>query len=229
MRRLFMLNPLDAPLALDTLLLSLKVLTLAGFLHVALGLPVAYTLSFRFKTRSLLEGMIMLPLVFPPVALGYFLLVVFGKRSPLGAFLSHHLGIEVVFGFWGVLIAALLAGFPLFVRPVQSAIESLPRELVEASYTLGKGRVETFFRVILPLVKKSVTAGVALAVGRGLGEVGMTLMLGGNISGKTETASLAVYNAVLDGNFKLAFWLSCLLGVFSLGIFWVLRKSSKTL
>ena len=229
MRRLFMLNPLDAPLALDALLLSLKVLTLAGFLHITLGLPIAYALSFRFKARSLLEGMIMLPLVFPPVALGYFLLIIFGKRNPLGAFLSHHLGIEVVFGFWGVLIAALLAGLPLFVRPVQSAIESLPRELIEASYTLGKGRVETFFCVILPLVKKSVTAGVALALGRGLGEVGITLMLGGNIPGKTETASLAVYNAVLDGNLKLAFWLSCLLGIFSLGIFWALRKSSKTL
>lgn len=217
-----------APYASDSILLTCKTLFLACLLHLILGLPLAYALSRRMPLRGFIEGCMTLPLVFPPVALGYFLLVLFGHRGPLGAFLFNRLGIEVVFGFWGVALAAFLAGFPLFVRPVQSAIESLPKELSEASYVLGKNTVETFWRIILPLVKKSVTAGLALALGRGLGEVGITLMLGGNIPGKTQTVSLAIYNSVLDGNLCMAFWLSSLVGVVSLGIFWVLRKASKT-
>ena len=228
MKGLSMTGLLDDPYVLDALLLSLKTLALAGLLHVALGLPVAYVLSRRFVLRNLLEGVITLPLVFPPVALGYFLLVLCGRQGMLGHFLFDQLGIEVVFGFWGVLTASFLAGFPLFVRPVQSAIESLPRELMEASYVLGKSRLKTFWRVILPLVKKSVVAGLALALGRALGEVGITLMLGGNIPGKTETVTLAIYNAVLDGNFNVACWLSSLVGLASLGVFWILRKASKT-
>ena len=100
--------------------------------------------------------------------------------------LFDRFGIEVVFGFWGVALAAFLAGFPMFVRPDQSAIESLPRELIEASYVLGKSRLKTFWRVILPLIKKSLIAGLALALGRGFGEVGVTLMLGGQHSRKTK-------------------------------------------
>ena len=115
---------------------------------------------------------------------------------------------------------------PLIVKPVQSAIESSAVNIREASYTLGKSEWETVIRVILPTIKKSLIAGLILAFGRSLGEVGITLMLGGNIIGRTDTISLAIYNAVFDGEFQVAVLMSVILGGVSFGIFFVLKRLS---
>jgi len=115
----------------------------------------------------------------------------------------------------------------LVLKPIQSAIEGGARDLIEASYTLGKGRLETLILVVIPAVRRSIVAGLTLGVGRSFGEVGITLMLGGNIIGAAETVSLAIYNRVLDGDFDCAMRLSILLGVMSMTLFVLLRKLGR--
>jgi len=124
-------------------------------------------------------------------------------------------------------LAAFVAGLPLVVKPVQSAFENIPRMYAEAARTLGKSEWQIFWRVLLPNIRNALLGGLVLAMGRSLGEVGMTLMLGGNIEGRTVTASLAIYNAVLSGEFEQAASLSILLGLATAGLFLVLRRSAR--
>jgi len=204
--------------------LSLEVAVVMAILYPVVGFGVAYALSRPgFPFRRLLEAIVTLPLVFPPVAIGFFLLMLLGRGNVLGAALYRHVGFELVFSVWGVLLAAFISGLPLVVKPILSAIESGSEELIEASYTLGRGKWATVFRVLIPSIRRSIIAGVTLGIGRSLGEVGITLMLGGNIVGKTETLSLAIYNSVLDGDFHRAARISFFLGGASIAVFTVSR------
>jgi molybdate transport system permease protein len=206
--------------------LSVRIALAATALHLVFGIGIGYLLSKEnLPLRGLLDGLVTLPLVFPPIAIGFFLLLLFGRDGWFGGPLQS-IGIDVIFTFWGVLIAAFVAGLPLIAKPVQSAIESTAKSYREAAYVLGKSELQTFFRVILPNIRKSVIAGLTLSFGRSMGEVGITLMLGGNIIGRTETVSLAIYNAVFDGSFEKAAALSILLGTVSLGLFFFLRRIS---
>lgn len=206
--------------------LSAKIALAATGLHLLFGIGIGYLLSKEnLPLRGLLDALVTLPLVFPPIAIGFFLLLLFGRDGWFGAPLQTA-GIDIIFTFWGVLLAAFVAGLPLIAKPVQSAIESTAKSYREAAYVLGKSETETFFRVILPNIRKSVIAGLTLAFGRSMGEVGITLMLGGNIIGSTETVSLAIYNAVFDGSFDRAALLSILLGSVSLLLFFFLRRLS---
>jgi molybdate transport system permease protein len=211
------------------LVLSLKVVLSLALCQLPLGIGLAWMLSRpRLPGRFLWEGLISLPLVFPPIAIGFFLLLLLGHRALLGGFLQDELGIKVVFSPLGVYLAAFIAGLPLIVKPIQAAIENSAEELVEAAYVLGRSSMATFFIIVLPSVHKAILAGLALATGRGLGEVGISLMLGGNIVGHTETLSLAIYNSVLDGNFECATALSLLLGTGSLLLFSLMQWSSRS-
>lgn len=221
------LNIILEPESLFSIALSAKVATVTIILHLFFGIGIAYALSRKkFPFKGLLDAVVTLPLVFPPIAAGFLLLLIFGKNGWFGGFIDEYLNIEIVFGFWGILIASFIAGLPLIVKPVQSAIESSAKLYEEASYMLGKSEWQTFFYVILPNIKKSIAAGLTLSFGRSLGEVGMTLMLGGNIIGKTDTLSLAIYNAVLDGEFDRAIALSAAIALISLAIFFILRRMS---
>lgn len=212
---------------LDPIVLSVKVASLSLILHLLIGTLLGYLLSLeRFPFRGVLDMFVTLPLVFPPIAIGFFLLLLFGRDGWLGSWMSTLFNFEVIFSFWGVLLASFIAGLPLIVKPVQSAIESSAKNLKEAAYTLGKSELETMLFVVIPTIKKSLIAGLILAFGRSLGEVGITLMLGGNIVGKTDTISLAIYNAVFDGDFETAVIMSVILGVVSLGVFFALRRLS---
>lgn len=194
-------------------------------LHLMLGLLLGYALSRpQWPGRTLVDALITLPLVFPPVATGFVLLILLGRRSPIGAWLNEQWAIEVIFSFSGVLIASVIAGLPLVVKPVQSALESLPERLIEAARVLGKGELLIFWRVLLPNIRRALIAGLVLALGRSLGEVGITLMLGGNVAGQTATVSLEIYNAVSSGEFERAAVLSLLLGLVSLALFNLLRR-----
>jgi molybdate transport system permease protein len=211
------------------LALSLKVVLSLVLCQLPLGIGLAWMLSrSRLPGRFLWESLISLPLVFPPIAMGFFLLLLLGHRGLLGGFLQDELGIRVVFSPLGVYLAAFIAGLPLIVKPVQVAIENSAEELAEAAYVLGRSSMATFFIIVLPSVHKAILAGLALAIGRGLGEVGISLMLGGNIVGHTETLSLAIYNSVLDGDFECAKALSLLLGVGSLLLFSLMQWSSRS-
>lgn len=212
-----------------SLLLTIKLAALSVVVFLVLGIGLGYALSRPgFPLRRSLDMFLTLLLVFPPIATGFFLLLLLGRNGPVGGMLYRELGIDIVFSFNGLLVAAFVAGLPLVVKPIQSAIESSAKELVEASATLGKGWFETLLRVVIPGVRHSILAGLTLGVGRTFGEVGISLMLGGNIIGRTETLSLAIYNAVLDGNFACATKLSLLLAGFSILLFLMLRKLGRT-
>jgi molybdate transport system permease protein len=209
------------------LIFTAKVAAVTTLLQLVFGVLIGRYLSQRSSPlRSVVDMVITLPLVFPPIALGFLLLMILGKEGPVGLFLDHFLGIRIIFTTWGVIIASFIAGLPLIVKPVQSAIQETAFTLMEASYTLGKSEWQTFFHVVLPSIRKTVISGLSLAFGRSLGEIGLTLMLGGDIVGKTNTLSLEIYNAVFSGEFHRAMILASVLGVVSIGVFVLLRKSS---
>lgn len=204
-----------------------KVAAISLVLHAVFGLLLGYFLGKKKSAvRSALDALVTLPLVFPPVALGFILLLIMGKAGVVGRLVTGVFGVEIVFSLWGVVIASFVAGLPLIVKPVQAAVQSTGMSLIEASYTLGKSEYETFVFVVIPTIKRSIIGGLSLAFGRSLGEVGLTLMLGGNIVGKTNTLSLEIYNSVFTGEFERAGLLAAILGCVSLLILFLLRRLS---
>ncbi len=210
----------------DPLILSVKVVLCQGLLLVTFGLALAYLLAFyKGKFRAILEMIVTFPLIFPPIATGFLLLYLLGKNGIIGKALN----LDIVFSFKALVIAAFIASLPLFVKPVSSALSSLSKSLSEAAYSLGKNKFQTAILVLFPsIAKKSVAAAFILALSRGLGEVGITLILGGNIIGKTDTISLAIYNAVYDGRSDQALALSLVLVMLSFILFWIINLLEKS-
>ncbi len=194
-------------------------------LHLLTGVVFAALLLQQRWWASVLDGLVMLPLIFPPIVLGFALLFVLGRQGWIGSSLAT-LGIELVFSFQGLLLAAWLAGLPLMVKTIEAALRALPKSYTEAAYCLGYSFWQTFWRVLLPNVKLAVMVGLLLALGRSIGEVGLSLMLGGNILGETETVSLAIYNRVMSGETQQAAWLSLGLGLVSAMIFMMMRRAA---
>jgi molybdate transport system permease protein len=224
-----MLRALLDEASMGPLWLTVCVMLMAAPLLLILGVALGYYLSrARSRLGSLLDFLVSLPLVLPPIATGFGLLMLLGRHGPIGKPLGDWLGVEMIFSFWGVLAAAIVAGLPLMVKPVQAAVRGDVLRLMETSAVLGKSEAVTFFRVVLPCIRKSVLAGLFLALGRAMGEVGVTLMLGGNIVGRTNTVSLEIYNAVFTGEFERAAALSILLGTVALGILLILRRLSSS-
>lgn len=210
---------------LDPLVLSIKVILCQGALLVVFGLALAYLLAFyKGKFRAVLEMIVTFPLIFPPIATGFLLLYLLGKNGIVGKALN----LEIIFSFKALVLAAFIASLPLFVKPVASALGSLSKSLSEAAYSLGKDKFQTAIFVLFPCVAKSVAAAFILALSRGLGEVGITLILGGNIIGKTDTISLAIYNAVYDGKSDEALVLSLVLVVLSFILFGIINLLDKS-
>lgn len=219
------LEQLIQPRVLFPLALTAKVALLTIPLHLLAGLGLgAYLAKRKAPLRGVIEMAVTLPLVFPPIAIGFALLLLLGRRSAVGGWLRGTLDIEVVFSFWGIVLAAFVSGLPLIVRPIQSAIRSFPARMIEAALVLGKTRGQAFFLVVLPNIRRAVAAGLILAFGRSVGEVGITMMLGGNILGRTNTISLEIYNAVSTGEFDTALLLSAVLGFVSSLILVALKR-----
>lgn len=211
----------------NPLWLSFKTVLVTLILFLLLGVPLAYLLSKKdLPLRWFLDTIVTLPLVFPPIAVGFFLLLLLGKESFIGQILIKT-DIEIIFSFSGIVIAAFVAGLPLMVKPLQASIEQFPEEIKEASYLSGKSKVYTFLFIVLPTIKNALIVALLIAVARSLGEVGITLMLGGNIIGKTDTISLAIFNAVFDGEYDLAMILSGILVLISLLFFIALNIFEK--
>ncbi|NTW55878.1 MAG: ABC transporter permease subunit [Chlorobiaceae bacterium] len=211
-----------------SLMLTVETSLVTLLLHLAAGISAGYFFTCkRNLVISVADTIITLPLVFPPIATGFLLLMLLGRNGVIGAPLSA-VGQEIIFSKSGVFIASFIAGLPLVCKSVQAAVEGMNPSLVEAAWTLGKNRFQTYRSVVLPTISRALIAGLILSMGRSLGEVGITLILGGNIIGKTETVSLAVYNAVFEGNFEKAAVLSLMLGVVSILLFYALRKFSRS-
>jgi molybdate transport system permease protein len=186
--------------AVTALGLSVRVAVVATLLNALLGIPLAYLLARRaFRGRALVDLLVTLPLVLPPTVTGYYLIVVLGRRGWLGGPVYALSGWSVAFTWYAAVIAATVMALPLLVRTARAAIESVDRELEKAAYTLGRSEWRTALEVTLPLARNGIVAGLVLAFARALGEFGATLMLAGNIPGKTTTVPLAIYTAVQTG------------------------------
>lgn len=189
-----------SPEAASALWLSVKVATAATLLNALLGIPLAYILARRrFWGRGLVDLLVTLPLILPPTVTGYYLIVVLGRRGLLGAPLYAATGWSIAFTWYAAVVAATVMALPLLVRTASAAIESVDRDLERAAYTLGRSEWRTALEVTLPLARNGLLAGLVLAFARALGEFGATLMLAGNIPGKTATVPLAIYTAVQTG------------------------------
>lgn len=209
------------------LIFSAKVAAISLVLQAVFGILLGYYLGKKTgPVRSVVDALVTLPLVFPPIALGFVFLLVLGRSGLVGRFVSGMFGVELIFNLWGVVLAAFIAGLPLIVKPVQAAVQSTAMTLIEASYTLGKSEATTFLYVVIPSIKRTIAGGLSLALGRSLGEVGLTLMLGGNIVGRTNTLSLEIYNSVSTGEFARAGILAVVLGSISLVILFSLKRLS---
>lgn len=179
--------------------LSLKVAGLASLLATVLGTAVGWVLARgRFPGRNLLDTLLTLPMVLPPTVLGYYLLVLLGQHGLLGSWLASF-GIRLIFSWQGAVLAATVVAFPLVFKPARAAFEAVDGHLEQAARVLGCSQLAVFWRVTLPLAWRGILAGVLLAFARALGEFGATLMVAGSIPGKTQTLSIAVYEAVQAG------------------------------
>jgi len=195
-------------------------------LHVLFGIPLALW-SSRSQTIlcQAVSFLVTLPLVFPPIALGYLLLQILGRNSLIGSALEQGFGIRVVFSEIGVVLAAFVVGLPLVVRPLKAVLQSENiLRLEQAARVTGCGPLKTFFFVTLPLIRTSLASGLLLGTARASGEVGVTMMLGGNISWKTNTLSLEVYNRVSSGELDEASQLCLILAATGLALYIILEK-----
>ena len=185
--------------------LSLRVASISTAIALAAGLALAWLLANRkFRGKEILDAALTLPLVLPPTVLGYYLLVLLGRESPLGKVYEWIVGAPLVFTWQAAVVAALFHSLPLLVKSARAALESFDRSYERAARSLGASELRVFWRVTLPLAGRSVAAGAALAFARALGDFGVTLMLAGNIPGRTQTVSVAIYDAVESGNGALA-------------------------
>lgn len=202
------------------LLLSLKVAGWATFFASLFGIAFAFLLSrWQSPLCNLVDAILTLPMVLPPTVIGYYLLVLLGRRGWLGQWLSQF-GIELVFTWQGAVIAATVVALPLVLKAARAAFEEVDHRLEQAGLILGLSTVEVFFRVSLPLAMRGIMAGVLLAFARALGEFGATLMIAGSIPGRTQTLSISIYEAVQAGNDSLAWLLVVVTSVSCMAILW---------
>jgi len=185
--------------------LSLRVAVISTAVALVLGLWLAWTLANRqFRGKEILDAAVTLPLVLPPTVLGYYLLVVLGRNSPVGQLYEWLFGAPLVFTWQAAVVAALFHSTPLLVKSARAAFESVDRSYERAARNLGASELRLFWRVTLPLARRSILAAAALAFARSLGDFGVTLMIAGNIPGRTQTVAIAIYDAVEAGNGMVA-------------------------
>ncbi len=188
------------PEILVPLRLTLQVASVATLAALAAGLILAWLLTYRkVPCRDLLDSLCTLPLVMPPTVLGYYLLVLVGRRGLIGGWLQNTFGITLMFTWQGAVLAAAVVSFPLVFRSARAALEDVDPDIEDAARSLGFGEFSVFWLVSLPLATRGIMAGTMLAFARAMGEFGATLMVAGNLPGKTQTLSLAVYSAVQAG------------------------------
>lgn len=183
----------------DAILITIKVASFSTAVSFAFSVLLAYVMSRRnIPGRRIIDSLCTLPIVLPPTVLGFFLLVIVGRRGVLGAWLAER-GINLIFSWQGAVLAATVVIFPLIYKSARGAFDGVDRNLENAARSLGAGEMKVFFLVSLPQARNGIIAGTLLAFARGMGEFGATLMIAGNIPGKTQTLALAIYDAFSAG------------------------------
>ncbi|HEY5463663.1 MAG TPA: molybdate ABC transporter permease subunit [Hanamia sp.] len=210
--------------------LTLKLAFLTTIILLFVSIPLAWWLS-RTKSifKTIAQVMVSLPLVLPPTVIGFYLLLAFSPANSFGKFLEHYFDIRLAFSFGGLLIGSVIYSLPFMVHPVLSGLSSLPASLEEASYSLGKTKRQTLFKVLLPNIKPSLLTGIVLAFAHTIGEFGVVLMIGGNIPGRTNLASIAVYDEVEALNYYNANIYAAILVAVSVIILFLLYFSNRKL
>lgn len=209
--------------------LSLRVAVLSTAIAVAVGLAVAYVLANRqFRGRDGLDAAITLPLVLPPTVLGYYLLVLLGREAPVGRLYESIFGEPLVFTWKAAVVASLIHSTPLLIKSARAALESVDHSYEKAARSLGASELKLFWRVSLPLAWRSILAASVLAFARAMGDFGITLMLAGNIPGRTQTVAVAIYDAVEGGNGDLARVLVLIISAVALIVLWLANRLGST-
>lgn len=211
------------------IILSLRVACLVIILVAALGMPLARFMARRdFYGKDVCEAFFTLPLVLPPSVIGYYLLVLIGKNGAIGKYLSNW-GINLIFSWGAIVLASSVVAFPLFYQTAKAAFKSVDLNYEKAARTLGASEMRVFFSITLPLAWPGVIAALVLAFARALGEFGATLMVAGNIPGKTQTIPVAIYYAVDRGDNLTARTLVIIITLFSFAVIWGVNRWRKNL
>ena len=210
------------------LLLTLRISLSATLITLLLGMALSWLLARkRFWGKNLLDALLMQPLVIPPTVLGYYLLVVFGRNAPVGRFLEDWLGLTLVFTPKGAILAALITALPLFIKPARAAMEAVDSRLEDAARLLGRSEFSVFTTITLPLAWRGILAGGMMAFARAVGDFGATLMVAGNIPGRTQTVSIAIYDAVQAGEMGQANLLVLVMTGFSIVVLLVVLHMTR--
>jgi molybdate transport system permease protein len=212
----------------QTIFLTLKLAVSTTLILVVIGLPFAYWLAYtKVKVKPLIEALVSMPMVLPPSVIGYYMLVIYSPRNWFGEWLGRVFDVRLAFSFEGVLIASVIFSLPFMIQPLHNGLRALPESLKEASYTLGKSKSVTFFRVLLPNIKPSIITAVALTFAHSIGEFGIVLMVGGNMPGETRVASIAIYDEVQALNFEAANQYALILFLTSLILLTIIYSINK--
>jgi len=190
---------------LETMIVTFKLAGVTTFILLFIGVSLGYYLAFtENRIKPFFEAIISMPLVLPPSVLGFYLLMVFTPNSWFGNLLKESFDTQLVFSFEGLVVASIIFSLPFMVQPIQNGFSSLPKNMILASYTLGKGKLETLFKVMIPNIKASILTATVITFAHTIGEFGVVLMIGGNIEGETRVASIAIYDEVESLNYDLA-------------------------
>jgi len=212
----------------NALRLSLLVVSIATIVISVVGTAMGFLLAKKsFRGKDFLDAVLTLPMVLPPTVTGYYLILLLGRHGVLGGFLYTLTGWTVTFTWIAAVVASTVVALPLMIKSARAAIESVDPDYEVASYIMGKSELETFFRITLPLAGRGIWAGIVLSFARAFGEFGATLMLAGNIPGKTQTMPLAIYEAVVSGEDENAKWLALILTGISVAVVYLTNRLSR--
>lgn len=200
----------------EPFLVSIKLSFITCVILFLFCIFLAWFFAFKkFKFKNFLETLISLPLVLPPSVIGFYLLILFSKYSIVGEFLEKNFNISLAFTFEGLVVASCIYSLPFMFNPLYSAMLALPKNIIEASYSLGKSVLETLFKVILPSIKPAIMSALVITFAHTMGEFGIVLMIGGSLSGETKVASIAIYESMENLDFTTAHIYSLILLIFS--------------
>lgn len=203
-------------LEFEPFLLSFKLAGITTLILFILSVPLAWWISqTKSKAKPIVEALTALPIVLPPSVLGFYILVALSHNSPIGAFFDEYFGIKLVFNFTGLVVASCFYSLPFMVQPLQGGFESINKNMLEASYIAGKGKIETITKVAIPNIKPALLTAIIVTFAHTVGEFGVVLMVGGSIPGETKVASVAIYEFVEIMDYKAAHVYSAIMVIIS--------------
>lgn len=202
---------------LEPFVLTMKLATVTTVILFFISIPLAHWLAYsQYKIKYLVEALVSLPLILPPSVLGFYLLLAFSPQNAFGNFLDQYFDVRLVFTFEGLVIASIIYSLPFMVQPIYNGLKGVPTSLIEASYSLGKGRLTTLLKILLPNARSGIITAIVLTFAHTVGEFGVVLMVGGNIPGQTRVVSIALYDEVEAMNYSQANAYAITLLVFAL-------------